>query len=325
MKIAITEKIRPFSHTPGIRIPIPNSHFVLQAFPALFRIEGIADFPLHVTGPIQEFTAQLDLEKQAIWIWGVAKEGHYRFKIEMCHEGIALQIDRCPKEGIRIQDKCYLRKSQVLLYPIASDIEKKRVEKLFLGVHKAQDWDLVWRRMDLKEIAPALFLLGQYAPKAQEATGAVADLLKDSFPLFVSAAFSDLLVPRVYDLDYQGIASNQEGGGDPFSLLERSYRKMRGDLLQQANGVISILPHLPKEWDAGRATNLCVEELGDLDLEWSRSLIRKMMLRAKKVGRPVFHFSNAIRRYRLNGKWIERGEEIQIEAARVYLFDQFQK
>ncbi len=325
MKIEINEKIRPFSHRSGVCCLIPGSEVSVQVFAALLRVNGLSDMPLAITGPIKEFTVQIDLEKQVLWVWGIAQEGHYRFGLQNEEGSIVLFMDRCPANGIEIGRYKAMRKDKIVLCAAKKSVAPLRMEKLFLGNHKAQDWDYVWRRMDLKEIAPALFLLGQQTPFVQEAQGPIANLIQTQLSLFVRVGLSDLLVPRLEDLDYQGIVPSNLGQGDPNGLLRAAYLKMRSFLLAVTFNSVQILPDLPIDWDAGRAVCLQEESVGEFALEWSRSQMRKMIVRALKTQSLSFCFAKPICRYRLNGVWTDNGAVVDLEEGKVYFFDRFEK
>ena len=84
--IKIVEKIRPFSHLPGTCLLIPFTHWQLQAFPSLLRIndlysEEVQEIALPVEGPVSGFTVELDLEKGDILIFGKGQNGFFSYKI----------------------------------------------------------------------------------------------------------------------------------------------------------------------------------------------------------------------------------------------------
>lgn len=320
MSIKIGEKFKPFSHTPGVRCIVPHSAVVLQVFPALLCVEGGGEWPLAVSGPVKNFTVELDLEQQRVWIWGIAKEGYYRFSLSADETGLALTVDRAPAEGIQIGSKRLLRKEKILLTGGGPFLSHPRCERISLGSFKAQDWDLVRRRMDLKEMIPALFLLGQQVPALREARGGSIELLGTDLSAFVQAAFSGLLVPRLVDDQHQGLVFNTESEGEPLSLLPALYRKVRKWLLDG----VRILPDLPSDWDAGRA--LCLNTgFGEIDLEWSKKTIRRMTLRASASGEASFVFLKPIGSFRVGKSRFKNGAAVSIAAGKTYLFDRFQK
>ena len=62
IRISIAERFKPFSHTPGTKYILPYSTLTVQVFPTLIRVEE-REIPLELTGPVVDFTAQIDLEK----------------------------------------------------------------------------------------------------------------------------------------------------------------------------------------------------------------------------------------------------------------------
>ncbi len=324
MNIVIGEKIRPFSHTPGMKCIVPGSNWIVQPFPALLRLPGL-DLPLEITGPIKEFTVQLDLEKNCVWVWGQAKEGLYKYRLEAMEEGLTLAIDRVPKGGLIMGGKTLMAKEKILLASGGLFKSPSNGEKISLGNLKAQDWDLVSRRMDLAEIVPALFLLGQKVPPVAVAKGGVASLLASNLDLFVRAGFTDLLIPHLKDEKHRGISPEGETSGDPLSLLTKSYQTIRSFLIEENNPIIRILPHLPKEWDCGRSTDLCVSGLGEIDLEWTKGLIRRVVIRPSHDAEAKLVFAKPIVSFRCNGKSVENGSLIGIQAGKSIHLDRFQK
>ncbi len=313
--LKITEKLRPYSHQPGTVCLVPKSDKVVCVYPTLFTIEK--DFPIRVTGPIREFTVQMDLERDCLWIWGIAKEGHFRLQLAMDEMGLTLFVDRCPKSGIEIGDHHLLRKEKILLQSGGKVHFLRKMERLSLGNWKAQDWDLVRRRNDPREWAPVLFALGQKVPFSQEAKGGPLHLLWSE--QFFHAAFSGILVPHLKDPLHQGLFP-EDGSGNPIALLTLAYQKIRSFLIQGDQ----ILPELPSDWDCGRVLAL-ETEYGSLDLEWTKGMIRQMVLHAKKSGETAFEFSSQVKSFRFNGTRIERGTLLSIEEGKKYLFDRFQK
>ena len=81
MKIVIKEQCKPFSHLPGAACLIPGTYAEIQAFPTLLKIaDHVIDLPF--TGPVEGFTLELDLERHCVFVFGKAKEGYYKIRIE---------------------------------------------------------------------------------------------------------------------------------------------------------------------------------------------------------------------------------------------------
>jgi alpha-L-fucosidase 2 len=76
-------------------------------------------------------------------------------------------------------------------------------------------------------------------------------------------------------------------------------------LLQSHNGVIQLLPALPKEWEIGSVKGLCARGGVVIDMEWNKGVLTKSYLSAKKSGKVIVQF---------NGKQIN----INAEAGKKY-------
>lgn len=302
MKITISERLRPFCHLPGTSCVIPWSSWKVQAFPTLLKFENLItgekkEDKLPWKGPVLDFTIELDLEKGVVWVFGHTLDGYRRHKIEM------------PE------------------IPVAA------LERLSLGMHKTLDWELVKRRRDLKEILPVWFRLGQMVPEAGKKVGAAA-LLKEYGKMEVCeaylkmflAGFEGILTPRLSDPDHQGIIAEGNFSESPLVLLREGARLIRSLFFTESKESWSFLPCLPPEFHAGRLLDLQTE-LGDkIDLEWSKKLLKRVII-TPAVSREIFiHLQKPLQSFRA-----EKGERQTIERSlkleagkRIYL-DRFEK
>lgn len=323
-QIEIGEKIAPFSHQSGTECLVPLSDWKLCIYPALIRISNSIEIPIRITGPVSQFIVQMDLERDCIFVSGIAQEGHYRFKLSASEEGLSLTVDRAPKGGIVIGSNVLKTKEKILLSSGGKVIAKGAIERISFGNFKAQDWDLVRRRNDPKEILPALYLLGQKIPAA-EAKGGTATLLDNRrcWKPFLLASFSGILLPHLKDVLHQGIAPQEEGVGDPNALLSMAYRVIR-ECFIDVNKQIRILARLPKSWIAGRATGLRVAGVGRIDLEWTKGTIRRMIVDAAEECKAPLIFSKEVELFRCNGKRFHNGDILILKKGKT-LFDRFQK
>ncbi len=146
MKITIAQKLAPFSHTPGAQCLIPGTTCLVEAFPTLIRFHDF-EYKIAVQGPVTGFTLLQDLEKNCVFIFGKGKEKFYRFRLRASDGGFELLCEKSKKKEF------FAAPIDFYLPPIW--------ERLSLGSHKKQDWDLVARRLDLKEILPVLFCQGR--------------------------------------------------------------------------------------------------------------------------------------------------------------------
>ena len=314
--LKISEKLRPFSHQPGTACIVPGSDWIISVYPTLLRVQGV-DFPIHLTGPVREFTVQMDLERDCVWIWGIAKEGHFRFKLVADEIELSLLIDRAPKEGVEIGTHKLKAKQKILLMSGGHFLSPSKVEKLSLGNWKAQDWDLVRRRNLVSEWVPVLYALAQKVPQRGEAYSGPLSLI-DKPADFFHAAFEGILVPHFVDPLHQGLFS-EDGHGNSLGILTKAFQKVRSYLIQENQ----ILPALPSDWHSGRILHL-ETAYGRVDLEWTKGTIRQMVLYAEKSGEASFVFSK-VKSFRFNRKRVQQKEPLLIESGNKYLFDRFQK
>lgn len=322
MKIKIAVKFKPFSHTPGASCLIPGTSVVLQAFPTLLSIGG-QDWKMPLTGPVHGFTLQQDLEKDCVYVFGKAREGYFRVRVEAHDAGVKIVAEKGPL------------KSDFLGMEIAI-APKKEMERLSLGNHKIQDWDLVQKRGDLIEILPVLFFLGQKIPRIlPQPLKGTAQLLKSpekraeleqALSAFFRAGFKGILVPRLMDDQHQGFVPEEKVDGEPSFLLQEGAKMVRSLFFVQNERRLQFLPHLPISFHAGRFLGTQCPGIGQIDFEWSKKLLRQVQIRANTTGEVLFEFQKEIETFRVNKKKkIKRGEPLFLEAGKTYYLDRFEK
>ncbi len=320
MKIAA--RFKPFSHTPGASCVIPGTDCIIEAFPTLLRIDG-RGWPMPLTGPVEGFTLSQDLERNCVYVFGKAKEGYFRLRVEGHDGGIEIRSEKGPLKSGKISAEI-------------RHVMKAPFERLSLGSHKAQDWDLIQRRGDLKEILPILFCLGQKIPQipSQELSGTAALLqfpegrttLESALQAFTKAAFKSILVPRLVDDQHQGFVPEGDVKGDPFFLLQEGAQRIRGLFFSQNERRLAFLPNLPIAFDAGRMVGLKAPGVGEIDFEWSKKLLRRVVIRANTSGEVLFVLQREIQNFRVGKKRkMKRGEPLLLEAEKTYSFDRFEK
>ena len=336
MKISIAQRVRPFAHEPGIECLLPRTCWTVEAFPArlFLREEGarkIIDIPLHLHGPVREFTVQQDLEKGCVWVWGSAKEGHFRLRLQACSDAIQLWVDRAPLSGIECQDRL-LKKRESISWKFSGPFrEPAHIERLSLGSHRAQDWRSVWQRMDLKEILPILFHLSQWIPCVdQPPQSGMFRLLEESWDDFLRAAFSGLLTPRLIDDQYQGLLDLEDISphASPCALIAKAGEKIRKLFIDQQEMSIELFS--PQTFDCGRMTNIQLSKIGTLDLEWAKRSIQRAVLHVKSNAAIRMILPKSIASFRMRSSLNEKGrkisarDELSLQVGRYYL-DRFQK
>ncbi len=321
MTIKIVQKLRPFSHTPGASCLIPGSCSVIQAFPTRLCIDD-HEISLSLTGPVADFTLQQDLERNCVYVFGKAQEGYYRLRISAHDSGFDIQVEKGPLKSLQISAEVPF-------------VFKPTFERLSLGSHKAQDWDQVQKRCDLKEILPILFCLGQKIPliPPQPLTGTARLLevpkerlqLAQALTSFFKAAFTQLLVPRLIDDQYQGLVPHEPARGNPCFLLQEGAKMIRSLFFRQNERRLAFLPQLPIPLDAGRMIGPKASDIGEIALEGTKKSPRRILIRATTSGEVILELPRAIKTFRVGKKHRQKATEpLLLEAGRTTLLDRFQ-
>lgn len=347
MRITIAERLKPFSHTPGINFILPGTTLRFQLFPALLRIHDLSEAPALLTeismgieGPVQDFTVLQDLEKGEIKVWGKSLNGYFRYSIT--------PIDRPPRFMITIEKQP--QQKEIILPHYSQTTERlllQQQERLSLGNHKAQDWDKIRQRGEMTEIFPLWLRLGQISPTSQNCitsgTTALLDPCREAIEqrdiVNITSAFKNLflagfdtgLSPRLLDEQYQGFSLTTPSNVEkisPIILLTEGASLIRRIFFYEENEGIHILPALPPEFHCGRFLQLRTSA-GLLDIEWSKKTIRRMIFKASHNADLFFLFQKGLKQFRLRQKESERGSFISSNTPisfikdKTYLFDRF--
>ncbi len=342
-QIKIAERLHPFSHTPGEYCLLPKSSLRLQIFPALIIVHDLSEsiprllakIPVPIKGPVKEFTAQLNLEKGNIDVWGQSSEEyfHYRIFSALLPLQIALQIDK----GLSTWKPKPLEQDPSFAIQQAAQ-SSITAERLSLGNHKSQDWDMVKRRSDLVEILPAWLRLGELIPSPKrisyEGTAALLNVCNKESKLEVystlqnlfKVAFEGILSPRLRDDQHQGFNfPTVPVSLSPLVLLTEGAKTIRTLFIRSDQNHIFILPCLPPQFHCGRFLQVQCAPLGLLDFEWTKKMVRRMIFYSQTDGAIHFHFPKEVHRFRLNGLIHPVEKPIEVLSGQIYTFDRFQK
>jgi len=305
MIIKIAEKLRPFTHQPGMKVPLPGSKWILQVFPTLIKVfdgkEVVQDWPLDVQGPVKDFTVQLDLVKGCVHVFGQAQNGSFRKTVYPGESGISF----APTEA------------------------SKSVERLSLGSHKSQNWLGVTRRGDLKEILPVWFQLGQMISRIdQDSSGGTFSLLKpdvESLTRLWLAGFEGLMTPRIEDTDLQGFnLPPVDPSLSPLPLLSDGWKVIRSLFFKEET--LAILPHVPKEFHCGRLIGLQTHNKLTINIEWSKKQLRRMEVMSQEDSALKLLFPKELKSYRIEKeKRISTDNFLELEKGKWYILDNFRK
>lgn len=278
---SIRERLRPFSHRPGTRSWIPGTQIEVISYPS--RIV-VGDRVNEIEAPVKQFSHFVDLERCCVCI----TSEKYRWYVWPTGE---------------------VKKERPSARPC---------ERLFLGCQKKQDWELIRRRCDMREILPIWFQLGQmYSAKGSvDFPDVPPEGVVEEFEKLFLKGFRDIFVPRATDEDFHGLG-NVGVHGDVAALLSEGAKLIRALFIDENH----ILPKLPPQFPAGKFCNLQMP-YGELNIEWTKKQVRRVVLKAKVDADFSFVFPRAIKSYRVNGKV---GKLVEIKSGMLYLLDQFQK
>lgn len=358
MKITIAERLHPFSHHIGTKFLLPKTSWAVQVFPTklLFSdLEGQCEtfsFAFEFQGPIREFTAELNLERNALFVFGMTQKGYMRYELCYRDEGIWLTMEKTPLEmvvcrkstsdGVVVFSK---GKSICICSSVKGNNLPESKERLSLGNHKAQDWDLIRRRLDCKEIFPHWFALSNLSlPKESSGDFPLLDACRkkidkmeketvlEAFENLFLASFDGVLVPRLIDSDYHGIAPDLEKCSlFPMDLLRESGKLIRSLFIQEKRGAVSLLPCLPTSFHSGRMLQVKTSGNVLLSLEWSKKALKKVIIDSVSTGEMRLKFPKGTRSFRLvhSGQTIEVNSEgeaqLSFESNKTLYIDRFQK
>ena len=362
MRIEIDDRLRPFSHTPGTTCLIPGTFYSVRVFPCFLQIYDISkstpvlvgEVCVKLSGPIEQFTVQQDLEKGYISVWGRAPQGFFRYCLRGHAEGkgIEFYVEKAPEVGLTVtfegQDQFLAEKASLHFFtedkifrPYVAPIR----ERLSLGNNKAQDWDLVKRRLDPKEIIPVWHRLGHLIPATEpprlyQGNLELLQSFKETFSTkkndesmqklmnLFRAGFEGILTPRLNDDDYQGLTKSVYSSNDlsPLVLVSEGSHLIRRLFVSQEGNTIEVLPFLPPELHYGRFLHIQLNG-GSISLEWTKKIIRRVAFYAQEDQEFKFDFRH-IRSFRLReeeGKEqkLSTGISISMEKNRSYYFDNF--
>lgn len=351
MRIEIAQRYKPFCHRSGTQVILPRSTWSLKAYPARLEIEDrseptpkqLAVLDLDVQGPIDDFTVMQDLEKSHVKISGKAANGHFRYHLDaLGKHGAMLMMEKAPAAGICIGEKLLKSGENLVIGQAEEKISKSNFERLSLGSHKAQDWELMRRRQDFRDIFPLWYSLGQQMPEQfpstfpllNECREAIAsnhpEKILSHFKRLFLAGFEEMLVPRLSDTSYQGIVQSVAPIGSPLQILTEGFHLIRSLFLQQKAEGLYLLPALPPEFHCGRLVNMeC--EMGQLTMEWTKKALRRVVLKASKPQTAAFFFSQGETRCRLRHSFADRGvpyysgSPLDFMPGQQYWLDQFQR
>ncbi len=371
MHIAITTRLKPFEKASGAHCPLPGSTYSLQIFPSkifLYDLTSsyktiLAEISVEIEGPVADFTVQLNLEKGNVLVFGKGIKGYFRYSITAVEkaQGIMIHTEKALNQEIEFNldssEFKATRSDERKLFVVKDILSSQTLysnsgfDRLCLGSHKSQDWTLVKRRKSLKEIFPVWLRLGEMCDhvsekKPSEFTG-VASILKNCeeaikladrneilkpFEILFEAGFYGIMSPSLNDEKHQGlILPKVNPTSSPLILLSYGAKLIRSLFATYNNKVLNVLPALPVPFHSGRLTQFKCDNVALVSLEWSKKIIRRMILIAEESDVIEVEFQKEIKRFRLRNEagtlnvQCDVGSPIVVEKGNTYYFDCFQK
>jgi len=276
MRLQIKERLKPFTHRAGQVMLLPGTLKRVSVFPAEMAIDGVTH-PLAGTA-VKKLTVINDIEKCTVNISGFTEDSHFKKSI-----------------------------------PGGTP---KKLERLSFGSHKKQDWELIERRRDLKEILPIWFAIGQLTDSAS--------VEPEDFLEAFDAAFSGMFVPNKHWDTRFGKSLDTA----PEALLRGGYQKIRSLFFQKDGNTLAFLPNRPRAFACGRL--IALQEDGvEIDIEWSNHKLRRIVLDVKKPQALSLNLPGKLKRFRLRRALRSRGEIMEGKDAITfvkgcYLLDRFE-
>lgn len=367
MQITISERYRPFSHLAGTTTVLPGSPLAFQIFPAkiyVYSLIGkekalIAELSLAVEGPVDDFTVQNDLEKGLLKVWGEGSKGFFRYLIQGVDGGSGFLIteEKSPgqpliEDSLGDLERSSVSEKETLFCNVPNVNEQasiplhqpQKIERLSLGSSKKQEWDQVAKRNRMEEILPHWMHLGQQVPSVsmgnepslfqslQEAVS--AKRIREIVPLMQSVTatgFEGMLVPRLFDDSHQGFDIPPQAANSPIALLHEGYLLIKKMLLSYSKGSLMVLPALPPEFHCGRMVDVTIDALGEVDIEWAKKEIKKIVIRSNSQADLTLALAKGIKSFRVRRSKADRGQRFDVgsallqEVGGVYLIDRFEK
>lgn len=353
---------------PGTELACESFPALLRIYDLSATPQVVAEISFHHFGQIKEFTVFSDLEKGVIRVSGFLQEGYFHYHIVPLTSGFTLRFLKVPPTTpgrITIESKKYCYKlpengtissKESVSFVLSAQAEEKQIvlperERVSFGNHKAQDIEMILRRGDLTEILPLWYLLSQSIPALQNQNPLSAsslfsqvqeavdkkdvDTIYNKLLALFQAGFKSLLYPTLTDDFHQGFEVPtilDAADASPLVLLEKSYPLLRALFLQEEAGKLHILPVLAQQFHCGKIVNLATKQVGRVSLEWTKKMIRRVIIDAAEDCEMKFVFQSDVKRFRFSELtthkllgFLQADALLSFQKGKRYLIDRFEK
>lgn len=340
-----------FTHRPGTMIYLSGTSHAIQIFPTALRLfdcrgtdrELVKEVFLPELGPCSEWTVFIDSMRQTVRVEGRGLRGFFRYHIYAGQEGVYIKpaagtlrlVAHGVENDVTKGDPFPLTDSPAILARFPTP-------RLLLGCHKAPLWDRIcedpqmeellplwyqlFRPASLEDIAPSSTLFGAVVQSVQNAASAA---ILPALATFFRVGMDGYFVPKRVDDAFLGYDTPLLPDEMRLSEVHAAICALiRSLFIQEQGNILSILPCLPKELVCGRLLHETLLSGHQVDIEWRKGKIRRILLHAKTDGLVTLQASVSQASIRpIGGKARKRsvaiGKEIEVLAGKVYLLDNF--
>jgi hypothetical protein len=157
------------------------------------------------------------------------------------------------------------------------------------------------------------------------------------FHRFFLAAFEGMLVPRLRDLEFQGIIPNDaeiEEDLPVLPLLAEGGALIASLFFREANDKVHLLPLLPPEFHCGRWIGRTTAAGDQIEMEWSKKTLKKVVIRPHSDREISLVLPKEITGYRIRSNMREKGKKgmvvkhqltLSLQSGTTVILDRFQK
>ena len=299
-----------FSFKPGVRLPLPGSDYVVQAFPTALRLflcrstglEQVQELIFPKLGPVQGWIVFLDVMRRFLCMEGKGQSGFFRLRLEFSSERLALRSVKGPMELCYEGQLISLEKNELtFLGPLPVVSRPFPMPRLLLGCNRAFNWDRISASPDMNEVLPLWYQFGCGSQLTNEPSSTLfgsiveairvkkrADILSGFDALF-RAGTDGMFVPKKIDDRFLGYATPPWPDEMELSTVHSHVSSLiRSLFLTEEGSVVDLLPCLPKECASGRLLHEPLSSGHTISIEWRKGVLRQVLLRAAHDGLVTF-------------------------------------
>ena len=365
MLIRISNKLLPFSISPGVRMIIPYTLWQVQIFPTKLILEkgkscskyDKKEIIWDIRGPFCFFSAVNDLEKGSIKVYSKNEDGNFFYIISAKEKNIVIDIKKIPNSSLSYlidENRKVINKGENISLPINNSdfnlLSYETTERLCFGVHKKQQWERVVQRKDLKEILPIWLRIGQYIPcidekkstilkKCEEAIAKkdVKNCLKylmQTFQTSLSSIVPSIMVPSLVDDQFHGIFTDDNiEEYHPFILLKKGSKLIRSLFFQEHGNKLIFFPlkNISSFFPCGRFINIKTDSGIICNMMFSKRKIHTVTIKTFEPKEIELCFPSYVKSFRLRknrrqkGKIYKENSFILNMEDSFFILDRFQK